>query len=140
MPVSWLKIPHFQQTTEGTCLQTCVRMILAYLQRPVEEGEVTGLFEADDSGVTASRVLRLEQWGFQVTYGSTTLEELQAWLAQGLPPIVLVHTQFLDYWTTNTAHAVVVVGIEGNSVYLNDPAFDTVPQLASIGWLSGSLD
>jgi ABC-type bacteriocin/lantibiotic exporter with double-glycine peptidase domain len=116
-------------------------MILTYLQYPVEEDEVTALFEADDAGVTASRILRLEQWGFQVIYGSTTFQELQAWLAQDLPPIVLVHTQFLDYWATNTAHAVVVVGIEGDSVYLNDPAFDMAPQLASLdGFLAAWIE
>jgi ABC-type bacteriocin/lantibiotic exporter with double-glycine peptidase domain len=131
MPTSWLKVPHFRQTTDGTCLEACVCMILAYLQSPVEESKVCELFESDEIGTPSSRVLRLEQWDFKVTYGSTNLEQLRLWLTQRMPPIAFVQTQFLDYWAESTPHAVVVVGIDDEQVYLNDPAFDTTPQIAS---------
>jgi len=97
-------------------------MVLAYRQNPVEESKVSELFEADEIGTPAARILRLDQWGYQVSYGSTTLEQLQEWLDHDIPPVAFVQTAFLDYWTTNTPHA--VVGIDDNQVYLNDPAFD----------------
>lgn len=141
MPTSWLNVPHLRQTTDGACLEACVAMVLAYLQQPMTESQISQLFEADDSGTPASRVRRLERWGFQITYGSTTLETLKAWLAQGIPPIALVYTEFLDYWTDETPHAVVVVGLEQDRVYLNDPVFDTVPQIASLdGFLAAWIE
>jgi ABC-type bacteriocin/lantibiotic exporter with double-glycine peptidase domain len=116
-------------------------MVLAYLENPVTESKISDLFEADEIGTPSSRIIRLEQWGFQVTYGSTDLTQLKAWLGQDIPPIVFVQAGFLDYWLKNTPHAVVVIGIEGNRVYLNDPAFETVPQIASLdGFLAAWIE
>jgi ABC-type bacteriocin/lantibiotic exporter with double-glycine peptidase domain len=116
-------------------------MVLAYLQNPVEESKVSELFEADEIGTPTSRILRLEKWGYQVSYGSTNLEQLNDWLSQDVPPIAFVQTQFLDYWTKNTPHAVVVVGVSNEQVYLNDPAFETAPQVASHdGFLAGWIE
>ena len=141
MPASWLKVPHFQQTTDGACLEACACMILAYLQHPVVESRVTQLFGGDELGTPSSRIVRLQQWGFRVIYGSTNLQQLQAWLAQDIPPIAFVHTQFLDYWLENSAHAVVIVGIDEERVYLNDPAFETAPQTASLdGFLAAWIE
>jgi hypothetical protein len=57
-------------------------------------------------------------------------------------PIVFVQTQFLDYWVENSPHAVVLVGIdEEHVVYLNDPAFEIAPQIASIdGFLAAWIE
>lgn len=141
MPASWLKVPHFQQTTDGSCLEACACMVLAYLQHPAVESRIAQLFGGDELGTPSSRVVRLQQWGFRVTYGSTNLQQLQAWLAQGIPPIAFVNTQFLDYWAENTPHAVVIVGIDEEHVYLNDPAFELVPQIASLdGFLAAWIE
>jgi hypothetical protein len=70
--------------------------------------------------------------GYQVIYRSAALDELKGWLADNKPPIVFLRTLFLDYWTEDTFHAAVVVGIEGQKVYLNDPAFETAPQVCSL--------
>lgn len=45
--------------------------------------------------------------------------------------IVLVKTIFLDYWQTDLAHAVVVVGYDDQHLLLNDPALDDAPQCAT---------
>jgi len=109
-------------------------MSLAFLGDPVVEEQVTKLFESTGEGTLALRVLRLNKWGYKVTYRSGNLEELVAWLENGKAPIVLVKTQFLDYWdwSINTPHAVVVAGIENQEIYLNDPAFDVSPQICSL--------
>jgi len=141
MPALWLEAPHFRQTTEGACLEACVCMVLAYWQSPVLESTVSKLFEAGELGTPASRVLRLEKWGFKVTYGSASLPELRAWLEKGIPPITFVKTQFLDYWIVPTPHAVVVVGINDDKIYLNDPAFDSAPQISSLnGFLAAWVE
>src|SRR5262245_19973682 len=124
MPASWLNVPHFRQTTDGSCLEACACMILAHLQHPVVESKVSQLFGSEELGTPSSRVRRLGQWSFRVTYGSTHLQQLQLWLTQGIPPIIFVQTQFLDYWVESSPHAVVLVGIDEEHVYLNDPAFE----------------
>lgn len=141
MLASWLEVPHFQQATEGACLAACARMVLAYLQSPIPENKINELLGTDEIGIPASRVLRLEKWGFQVTYGTADLQMLRDWLNQGVPPIAFVQTQFLDYWTENTSHAVVVVGINDEHIYLNDPAFAIAPQIVSPdGFLAACIE
>ncbi|MCA9951965.1 MAG: peptidase C39 family protein [Anaerolineales bacterium] len=132
MPDDWLKVPHIPQSADGRCLQACAGMILAYLESPVDEDELSNLFDATEYGVPSSRISRLEQWGFRVTYRTATLSEIRAWLAQEKPVIAFVNTRFLDYWTAVTPHAVVLLGISKGSVFLNDPAFSEAPQTCSL--------
>ena len=137
----WLKIPHFLQTRDGRCLEACVRAVLAHWQYPVSEEQLCQLFESSQFGTPASRVLRLKQWGFEVIYGPSDVIKLQTWLAQGVPIIALVQTEFLDYATVNTPHAVVVIGLTDQQVYLQDPMFEQVPQIASLnGFLAAWLE
>jgi hypothetical protein len=69
---------------------------------------------------------------FQVIYGTASLDDLRQRLRQGIPPIVFVETNFLDYWQSNVRHAVVVVGPEESTIWLHEPAFDEAPQACSI--------
>jgi len=140
MPNDWLAIPHFQQSADGRCLEACVCMILAYWQNPILESQISELFSSTEIGTPSSRVLRLSQWGYEVIYRSSTIEELQAWLLQDIPVIAFVHTQFLDYWQKDSPHAVVIAGIDDNQIYLHDPAFQAPPQACSLegfwaGWI-----
>ncbi len=45
--------------------------------------------------------------------------------------IAFVNTACLSYWPEATRHAVVVVGLDAERVYLNDPFFDAAPQYTS---------
>ena len=128
----WLKVPHILQSADGRCLQACVGMILAYLESPVTEDQLSKLFEATEYGVPSSRISRLEQWGFHITYRTASLSEISVWLAQGKPIIAFVNTQFIEYWTAVTPHAVVLLGISERIVTLNDPAFSDAPQSCSL--------
>lgn len=47
---------------------------------------------------------------------------------QGLPPIAFLKTGDLPYWLANTSPAVVVIGYDDDTVFLNDPMFDEAPQ------------
>ncbi len=58
------------------------------------------------------------------------METLERYLDVELPIIVYIDTGFLvSYWTESTNHAVVVIGIEGEHIYLNDPFFQAAPQI-----------
>jgi len=56
------------------------------------------------------------------------LEDLAAWLDQGLPALAFVQADQLPYWGGQQfQHAVVVVGLDTQAVYLLDPAADAAP-------------
>jgi hypothetical protein len=55
-------------------------------------------------------------------------------LDSGLPAVAFVNTgELTSYWQEQTNHAVVVSGIEGDLVYLNDPEFKSGPQVVPMG-------
>jgi ABC-type bacteriocin/lantibiotic exporter with double-glycine peptidase domain len=132
MPNDWLELPHWQQSSEGRCLEACVCMVLSRLGHPVAEDTVAHLFDSTPVGTPSSRVKRLDLWGHQVEYRSASLAELTEWLANDVPVIAFVHTMFLDYWAENTPHAVVIVGLDDEHVYAHDPAFAQAPQTCRI--------
>lgn len=134
MPTSWLKLPLITQSTDGYCLQSCVQMVLTLWNDNVSERELSRLFGATEYGTPSSHVTRLSQRGYKVEYRTATIQEAKQWLAQRIPLIAFVNTEFLEYWDgwDATRHAVVIVGIDEQKVYLNDPAFDTAPQIASL--------
>ncbi|MEM7534869.1 MAG: C39 family peptidase [Chloroflexota bacterium] len=60
----------------------------------------------------------------QVDCHQGTLDNLYDALTKNVPAIVPVQTAELPYWNhTPNQHAVVLVGMDAQFVYLNDPAF-----------------
>ena len=53
-------------------------------------------------------------------------------LAAGTPPIVFVDTGLLDYWSTDCAHVLVVVGVNVKTVSVNDPMLESRPRETSL--------
>jgi predicted double-glycine peptidase len=78
-------------------------------------------------GTPARNLYRLSQLGVEVIYREGAMSILEDIIGNGRPCIALVRTEFLHYWTYSTDHAVVVVGIENDNVFLNDPAFAEHP-------------
>ena len=122
-----LAVSHWKQRQQADCLVACTAMILDYLQVPVR-------YERLPIGTLFRNLHYLESaYGLSVTidYGSPDL--LQTYLDTGLPVIVSVNTQMLSYWDyQEMIHAVVVIGIEGEIIYLNDPAFEDAPKAISL--------
>ncbi|MDX1523805.1 MAG: C39 family peptidase, partial [Anaerolineae bacterium] len=56
------------------------------------------------------------------------IETLHQQLEHNIPPIVFVATQDLSYWKEATGHAVVVAGLDEQSIYLHDPSFAEAPK------------
>lgn len=126
-----LPVPHYKQLGIYNCLPACARMGLSYVGKHVSEEELVGQLGTTALGTPGSRLLRLQNAELEVFYGSLTLSLLHNSLERGIPVIVLVNTFFLDYWQSETAHAVLVIGYDEEGVFLNDPAFETAPQKAS---------
>ncbi len=76
----WLKIPHQLQSRPGWCLPACVAMVAAYWRQPVLQSDVARWLGTGPIGTASSRVARLEQRGFRVTYRVGSLGDLETWI------------------------------------------------------------
>jgi hypothetical protein len=108
-------------------------MTLAYLHEPVDITRITRLLDTQEFGSVASRIHRLADWGYNVTYQSGSLARLRDLIAAATPPIAFVWTGDLPYWTVNTPHAIVIVGLDDETVWVNDPAVPAAPQSIPLG-------
>jgi len=85
-------------------------MALAHLGLERAEAEVGRLLGAQEYGTPSFAVRRLAALGLQVDYREWSAPHLLEALPAGHPVIVFVRTAFLEHWTHDVAHAVVVVG------------------------------
>jgi hypothetical protein len=99
---------------------------------------------ADEAGL---RPLGLRRSG---GYRQWTIEQLRAELGQGHPVITLVKMRFLPYFATSRSdsdHYVVVVGLDGENLLINDPALPVngglrrvvTPQELEAAWAASSV-
>jgi ABC-type bacteriocin/lantibiotic exporter with double-glycine peptidase domain len=109
-------------------------MILDYLGKPVAYDRLLDLLRIDpEIGTPASNIRNLATLGLDVLYAQGTLADILLCLESNHPCIAFVNTGELPYWNETTGHAVVVVGIDDNMIYLNDPAFTDAPKVISQG-------
>jgi hypothetical protein len=93
-------------------------------------------------------ILEIQSWGtahrniqllerlrldIQIDYQQGVLDDLRAALNAGYPPAVFLQAGELPYWHARTRHAVVLVGYDDDSFYVNDPYFEHAPQVVSFG-------
>lgn len=128
MPRTLLPVSHLLQRTEADCLPVCVQMVLAYLGRPVPYERLVELLGTRWFGTPARNIERLEQLDIAVTVVDLSLSAIHPYLDNGLPIIAFVSTADLPYWPEDTDHAVVIVGLDDEAVYVNDPFFPHSPQ------------
>jgi uncharacterized protein YvpB len=108
-------------------------MVLAHWGQSHSEAKLAKALGTKDFGTPISNVERLSQKGYQVDFGSLTVDQLKEHLSAGRPVIARVWTAMLDYWPGEiTSHVVVVVGFDDTHLYLNDPALPKTP--LSIEW------
>ena len=78
-------------------------------------------------GTPFPNIREVVRMGVTVVYQRGTLTDLHAFLLKSSPIIVPVRTIELPHWGVNTDHAVVVVGMNEEEIYINDPAFERAP-------------
>ena len=129
-----LDVPYLPQHEPGGCLVACAAMVLAYLQQPAVQEDIARQIGARPTGVPAFNIRRLAAWGLDVQYGQGSLSELTAALVRGNAPIIFLRTSELSYWQEDTPHAVVLVGLDTDSAFLLDPAYeDEMPVSVTLG-------
>jgi ABC-type bacteriocin/lantibiotic exporter with double-glycine peptidase domain len=103
-------------------------MVLAYHGVEKSEEELSELLETDFTGTVAGHVHRVTQFGFLTVLHQATWEDLRHYLEIGLPCITLVYTIHFPHPVDRAGrHAVVVVGLDEETVYLHDPLEDSGP-------------
>jgi hypothetical protein len=79
-------------------------------------------------GTPARNVQRLASHSIDVTHAESTFEQLQEWLASGIPIIAFIEAGELPYWRGKFfKHAVVIIGLEAQLIWLLDPDVDSTP-------------
>lgn len=109
-------------------------MVLEFLGYSFSEAELVQRLGTKSFGTPAPNLRRLEKIGFSVIYESGALSTIQAHVQKGSPCLTFVQTGDLPYWDENTAHVIVVIGIDDDNIYVNDPAFDMAPQIISLDY------
>jgi len=108
-------------------------MLLDYCGVPVPYDRLLKLLNIGPHGTPGRYLLELRSLGVNVDYGPASLAELEEYLEHGQPCLVLLRTSELPYWSFATDHAVVVVGLDEEHVFVNDPYFEQAPQQVPIG-------
>jgi len=123
-----LSVPHFRQEHPHTCLPACARMVLAYWGQEHTEEELAQAFDSVPLWGTRPEavVTGLESLGYHgLWFENANLERLVDLLSHGWPVIVFLRASDLPHGRAGL-HAVVVVGIEGESVICLDSKLDNV--------------
>lgn len=123
-----MRVPHFEQERDYSCLAACVRMVLAFYGADHSEQEIRALLKTRPGGTSPAQVMwRLPAWEFDayVQYGSQPI--LRENLAAGHPCIVHVWTRLLSSRQGEAIHALVVTELTEQSVTAHDPARATGP-------------
>ena len=122
-----LPISHRRQQQQADCLAACAAMVLDYLQVPIGYDRLLRLLNIRAHGAAFANLRNLANLGVAVVVAEGDLDQIEKFLAIGLPPLVAVATRELGYWTEDTDHVVVVTGVAGNLVYIHDPDLDAGP-------------
>jgi ABC-type bacteriocin/lantibiotic exporter with double-glycine peptidase domain len=131
MPNASLNVPHFKQELPYSCFAAAARKVLAFLGHQHTEAELRAAMSTGSGGTRARDLLGLAKLGFEVQLVTTDLAGIVAFLTSGQPPIALLATSSLPYWQQICNHVAVVVGVDDTHVAVNDPYFDSAPQLVS---------
>jgi len=109
-------------------------MLLTDLQIEFHYNQLVRLLKTRYYGTAFSNLALLESLGVQIEIDRSddykNVDVLTKFLESGHALIVAVETAELQtYWTHSTSHAVVVIGIDAQTVLVNDPAFDDAPKV-----------
>ncbi len=112
----------------------CAAMVLNHIGVTVNYRQlVHTLAIVPGVGAGSFNIQHLEKLGVSVAYQQGTIADLRTRLRSNQPCIAFVDTGQLPYWNESANHALVVVGLDEDHVYVHDPEFPIAPLQVSIG-------
>lgn len=97
--------------------------------------------DTEEAGASFYHLSNLTTLGVDIVVGDGHMQLLEAHLDQRTPVIASVDTRELTYWNGLWRfHAVVVTGIEGSQITINDPAFATSQIVPTVQFESAWLE
>jgi predicted double-glycine peptidase len=131
-----LKVKPFQETLDADmCGPASLKIVLEYYGVDKSEDELAQLCKAkkglgtDDRGIKAAA----EKLGFKVKIkNNSSFKDIENWLKKGVPVIVDWFTRGRnDYPKSETAdgHYSVVIGLDDESIYLQDPEIGKIRKI-----------
>jgi ABC-type bacteriocin/lantibiotic exporter with double-glycine peptidase domain len=137
-----LKLPHVRQQQQADCLAACAAMALSHLKVTLSYARILQLLGTSAAGTPFHRLERLQAVGVTVMRGEGSIALLRQYITAQLPVIVDVYSAELPYWQTRvdiaeheraTAHAVVVVGFEDQTLFVHDPDLEQALHAVDVG-------
>lgn len=127
-----LPLTHHPQQYLTDCLPACVKIVLDYYRVKIRYERVRRLLRSLPDGTPFDNLTLLTSLGLGVLVANEfrqPMAMLNSYIIRSVPIILSVSTAYLPYWTEDTDHAVVVAGIDADSVALYDPWFPDAPKL-----------
>jgi len=116
-----MEIPCYKQKKNYTCAVCCLKMVLEYYGKEYEEIELEKMCRTTERGTIAKNVVdTAKRIGFWAAICEGDLEFIRACISSEMPVIVYLRTKYLPWWEYDAIHAVVVIGIDENYIYLNE--------------------
>ena len=124
-----LSVPFHAQIDTGYCLAACAQMVLAYQGLTFTQEYLAQLLAIKPRlGTPTFQVKRLTTLAVKVIYEEGDLETVRDWGKQNHPVIAFVQAGELSHWSGEWfQHAVVVIGVELDAIWLLDPDMSAEP-------------
>lgn len=123
-----LDVSHLTQHAESDCLPICAMMVLNYLDLNTSYTRLSKLLGTRSFGTPSDNIQRLSQLGVNVILTELLPTQIHDYLQEGCPVIAFVSTADFPHWDVDTDHTVVIIGMDEEVVYINDPYFSVAPQ------------
>ena len=132
-----IKKTHYRQQDKAACIPASLRMVISHfdetLAEALSEADLMRLLGTSSTGSLLEHLPHLSQLGFEASSEESSLTELALFLHLFQTPVIAVlYAGYVEYLQSDSLHAVVIVGIDEEKVYLNDPLRETRPIVLSI--------
>lgn len=142
-----LKVPpHQEKLNSNYCGPAVLHMVFKYFDVNVSEDELAKLCKVDEVGYTDSKTMKqvTEDHGFKVEVKENSyFNEIQTWLDKEIPVIVDWFTRGRSDYDDNAladGHYSIVVGLDDESIYLQDPEIGELRKITKEDFLTVWFD
>jgi ABC-type bacteriocin/lantibiotic exporter with double-glycine peptidase domain len=118
-----LKVKPFRETP-GHCGAAALKMVLEYYDVKLSEKVIARMVKAGATGSKADNIMNAaKRLGFRASVRDySTFNDIKRYLGKGIPAIV-------DWFSKDDGHYSVVIGIDREAIYLQDPELGRVRRI-----------